>query len=124
MEANLTGSVEIINDALGTSDGLIVWPISVDAIPEGLAALRGLTGIEAIEVPLREVEVPRYVYSENDDGQRVRELVVETVLEPVADAAWTARTPGGYDVTVYWREQRDLTIQEIAAALEMAQDEE
>lgn len=115
--AQVQGSIEIINEALGTSDGMEVWPGSIDDIPAGLAALRGLTDITPTDVPLRDRDIYRYVQRDGEDGQPVVELVKTTVQEPIADAMWTATTPAGYAVTVLYRETRDINIQDIAGAM-------
>lgn len=85
------GSIEIITDGGGTSAGMVVEVADVATIPAGLAALRGLRDFADVTPPRAD-----------------------------ADAEWTAQTADGFAAQVLYRETRDLTIQEIAAAIDAA----
>lgn len=119
--ATTKGSIEIINELEQTSDGLTVNTPDASQLPAALTALRGLTRFKAVDpVPVIDQEVGKFKYRRVADDEFERVFVVETVSTPVADAMWKAKAPGGADVTVYWREQRTLTPDEVAAAIALA----
>lgn len=120
--ANLRpGSIEIINEAEGSSDGLNVNTPDVQSLPTALEALRGLTGFKVVDpIPVEEQEVGKFVYKQTGEGEFEREFRIEVVDTPIADAMWTAKTPGGLEVTVYFRETRAMTPDEVAAAIALA----
>lgn len=115
------GSVEIINEATGTSDGITVNTPDASSLPAALATLRGLTGFMAVDpVPVEEREIGKFVYKQTGEGEFEREFRVEVLDVPIADAMWTAKTPSGLEVTVYFRETRAMTPDEVAAAVALA----
>lgn len=89
----IRGSVEILSN--GISTGMVVNVRSVDMVPVVVEAGQSLTDIAPLETLPEGVE---------------------------ADAAWTAKTADGFDALVLFREDRDLTLQEIAAAIEASKD--
>lgn len=116
------GSIEIINNIAGTSDGLVVNTPNVQSLPAALMTLRGLTGFKAITpVPTVQQEVGTFVYRQTGEGEFVRDFHVEMVNAPIADAMWTARTPGGASVDVLFRETRTLTPDQMEAARALAE---
>lgn len=115
------GSIEIIDEAAGTSDGIPVNTPDVQSLPTALEALRGLTGFAAVDpVPVEEREVGKFVYKQTGEGEFEREFRIEVVETPIADAMWTAQTPAGIDVKVLFRETRAMTPDEVAAAVALA----
>lgn len=115
------GSVEIINEATGTSDGITVNTPDASSLPAALATLRGLTEFMAVDpVPVEEREIGKFVYKQTGEGEFEREFRIEVVETPIADAMWTARTPDGIDVKVLFRETRAMTPDEVAAAVALA----
>lgn len=116
------GSVEIINSAAGTSDGLIVNTPDVSSLPDALSALRGLTAFEAIEpIPTVEQEIGKFTYKQIGEGEFERQFSIEIVKVPVADAMWTARTANGGEVEVMFRQTRTITPDEMDAARALAE---
>lgn len=102
----LTGSIEILSENATVSEGWRIEPEHVADIPGALTALRGLTGFTPLPIP----EGPPLP----DDPTWSRRYH--------ADAVWEAQDRDGKPVEVIWREHRELTIQEIAAALEAAEE--
>lgn len=122
--ALISGSVEIKNEAAGSSDGLVVNTPNVGDLPTALSTLRGLTGFERVNpVPTMEQEIGTFIYRQVEDGM-VRDFKIETVKTPIADAMWTAKTAGGAEVEVLFRETRTLTPDQMDAARALAEIQE
>lgn len=84
---DVKGTVEIISN--GISIGMVVNLRDADAVPIVVEAGQSLHDVVPVEVP---------------EGIK-------------ADAAWSAVTEDGFEALVLWREERDYTPEEIAAAL-------
>lgn len=120
--ALINGSVEIINQSAGTSDGLTVTTPDVKTLPSALTALRGLTGFKSIDpIPTEQREVGTFVYRQVGEGEFVRDFKVEIVNTPLADAMWKANAPGGAEVEVLFRETRTITPDQMDAARALAE---
>lgn len=115
------GSVEIISERNNTSDGVVVSTPDVSQLPVALETIRGLTSFASVApIPTEQREIGTFVYRQIAEGEFVRELRVEIVDTPVADAMWTATAPNGDAVQVYFRENRVLSPDEIAASIALA----
>lgn len=89
----IKGSIEILSN--GISRGMVVNVRSLDMVPVVAEAGQSLTDITPLEALPEGVE---------------------------ADAAWTAKTTDGFDALVLFREDRDLSIAEIAEAIKNAEE--
>lgn len=89
----IKGSIEILSN--GISRGMVVNVRSLDMVPVVAEAGQSLTDITPLEALPEGVE---------------------------ADAAWTAKTTDGFDALVLFREDRDLSIAEIAEAIKNAKE--
>lgn len=89
----IKGSIEILSN--GISRGMVVNVRSLDMVPVVAEAGQSLTDITPLET------LP--------DGV-------------TADAGWTATTADGFDAIVLFREDRDMSIVEIAEAIKNAEE--
>lgn len=118
----IKGSIEIRDYTADTSDGIVVDTPDVSTLPAALTAIRGLSDFNEVDpVPTVERDVPSFVYRRVNDDEFVRELKVERANVPIADAMWTARKSNGAEVTVYFRADREVSADEMAASIALAQ---
>lgn len=89
----IKGSIEILSN--GISRGMVVNVRSLDMVPVVAEAGQSLTDITPLEALPDGVE---------------------------ADAAWNAKTADGFDALVLFREDRDMSIVEIAEAIKNAEE--